>query len=531
MKKRIFALILVVVMLCVSLTSCEVLKFINNVLGVVIPDKGDLNILFEFIFPDPNRCTSHAIVPLDAIAPTCTTPGMSGGQVCQNCGAVIVAQTELPALHHEYTDDEDATCNRCDYNRTLDCNHVNTEIIPAIEPTCTTTGRTEAQKCLDCEKILSGYEIIQVSPHLYGGDRDLTCNICGYERKIECPHDATEKLAKVDPTCTSTGLTEGVMCVHCGEVIVSQHLIDALPHKESEWIVDIIPTETEMGTRHTECINCKVVISTASIDVINPDANKNVSEGLVFVLNEDNNSYSLTHVGTCTDSNVVIPSYHNGKPVTKIGDGAFINQSHIVSITIPEGILNIGSGAFKGCTSLEAIIIPSTVTTLGEYAFYECKNLTSVNLSSALTLIEKYTFYSCISLADITIPRGVTKIEENAFFGCVSLGRLVLPETLEAIGDYAFAYVGLSGIIIPNSVKSIGDFAFSMGKINGNDFEEVGSDFWVTLFKGTNRIGSYAFPKKSTINYMATAREWNEIIIHPMNYNYKVVCTDIAFIH
>ena len=531
MKKRILALFLIAVMLCVSLSSCEFLSLINNLFNLVVPDDGDFNLWLEFIFPDPNRCTSHAIVPLQAIAPTCTTPGMSGGQVCQNCGVVIVAQTELPALHHEYTDDKDVTCNRCDYNRTLDCNHVNTEIIPAVEPTCTTTGRTEGLKCLDCEKTLSGYEIIQVSLHLYGGDRDLTCNICGYERKIECPHDAVEKIAKVEPTCTETGLTEGIMCNHCGEIIVPQYWIDTLPHVESDWIVDVIPTETEMGERHTECINCNKLINTASIDIIDPSADANASVGLIFTLNDDNNSYSVTHIGTCSDLNIVIPSFHDGKPVTKIGDGAFINQSHIVSITIPEGILNIGSGAFRGCTSLNSISIPSTTTTLGEYAFYECKNLTSVTLSSNLTLIEEYTFYSCVSLADITLPRGITKIEENAFFGCVSLTRIVLPDTLESIGNYAFAYVGLSGIIIPNSVKSIGNYAFSVGKINGNDFEEVGFDFWVTLFKGTNSIGSYAFPKKSTINYMASASEWNEIIIHPMNYNYKVVCTDIAFIH
>lgn len=531
MKKRILALILIVVMLCISLTSCEVLKFINNVLGIIIPDEGDFNIWLEFIFPDPNRCTSHAIVPLEAIAPTCTTPGMSAGQVCQNCGAVIVAQTQIPALHHEYTDSHDVDCDRCGYNRTLNCEHLHTEIIPELAPTCTTTGRTEAVKCLDCEQTLSGYEVIQTAPHVYSNDRDLICNVCEYERKIECPHDATEKIAKIDPTCTNTGLTEGVMCAHCGEIIVPQYMIDAIPHVESTWIVDLIPTETQTGERHTECVNCKTVINTAQIDVIVPGADENASEGLTFILNDDQNSYSLTHIGTCTDQNIVIPAYYNGKPVTMIGDGAFRQQRNIVSITIPEGVLNIGSGAFRECSSLATVTIPSTVTTLGKYAFYECKSLSSVALSSNLTAIEEYTFHSCISLKKIDIPRGVTRIDEYAFYGCVSLAQLVLPQSLEAIGNYSFAYVGLSGVIIPSSVKSIGNYAFSIGEFSNGGFVAISSDFWVTLFKETAQIGSYAFPKKSTINYMATAKEWNDIVIHPMNYNYKVVCTDITFIH
>ena len=42
------------------------------------------------------------------------------------------------------------------------------------------------------------------------------------------------------------------------------------------------------------------------------------SEGLEMTLEGD--AYSVTGIGTCTDSQIVIPKAYNGKPVVSIGD-------------------------------------------------------------------------------------------------------------------------------------------------------------------------------------------------------------------
>lgn len=533
MKKRILAIILMLMMLCVSLTSCEVLEFVNNVFNVVWPSAGDTinNILVQFIFPDPNRCTNHSIVPLEAIAPTCTTPGVSGGQVCQNCGDVIVAQTELPALDHEYTDSDDADCNRCGYTRNLRCEHVHTETVEGVEATCTTTGRTDGEKCLDCGKMISGYEITYTAPHVYDHDRDAYCNNCGYERKLACMHDSTDKIPGTNPSCTEVGYTDGWQCSHCGEVLIAQQEIAMLPHIEGNWIVDTIPTETEKGERHTECTVCGTVISTADMSVIIPGADDNASSGLQFTLNPDSNSYSLVHIGSCTDTAIIIPSYYNGKPVTTIADGAFMNNEQIVSVVIPDGVLTIEGGAFRGCTSLESITISNTVTRIGEYAFFKCAGLTSITLPANLKVVETYAFAECISLSEVILPYGITNIKKKAFYGTVSLQSISLPESLEDIGERAFYYSGIVEISLPNSLKSIGDYAFSIGHLVDNDYVLANDEVKVDMFKGLSKLGAYALPKNSTITFKGTAKDWNDILIHPMNYNYTVICTDITFIH
>ena len=81
------------------------------------------------------------------------------------------------------------------------------------------------------------------------------------------------------------------------------------------------------------------------------------SEGLEFTLQNDG-TYCVTGIGTCTDTDVVIPASVDGIKVTAIG-----------------------SSAFKDCTSLTGIVIPDSVTSIDKDAFYDCKSLTSITFN------------------------------------------------------------------------------------------------------------------------------------------------------
>ena len=50
---------------------------------------------------------------------------------------------------------------------------------------------------------------------------------------------------------------------------------------------------------------------------------------------------------------MVIPDSIDGMPVTEIGDEAFLNNSALTSITVPQTVERIGARAFKGCTRLQ----------------------------------------------------------------------------------------------------------------------------------------------------------------------------------
>jgi len=173
----------------------------------------------------------HTEVTDAAVSATCTKTGLTAGKHCSVCGTVTVKQTETPKKAHTYTDNYDATCNECGFERDADCRHTNTKTLTGIPATCTQSGLSEGKVCLDCEEILVQQETLDVIPH-------------------------TEVVAPADPaTCNKAGLTEGKHCSVCGHVTVAQQVDPIKPHEE-----EIIPgTPADYGkTGLTEGKKCKV---------------------------------------------------------------------------------------------------------------------------------------------------------------------------------------------------------------------------------------------------------------------------------
>jgi autotransporter-associated beta strand protein len=63
-----------------------------------------------------------------------------------------------------------------------------------------------------------------------------------------------------------------------------------------------------------------------------------------------------------------IPATIEGRPVTKIGAGAFYQRAGLTSVSFPGGLVSIGTNAFEGCSGLASVSIP-LATTLGAEAF------------------------------------------------------------------------------------------------------------------------------------------------------------------
>lgn len=153
------------------------------------------------------------------------------------------------------------------------------------------------------------------------------------------------------------------------------------------------------------------------------------SEGLEFTAYGD---YCIVSgIGTCKDTNIVIPDTYNGLPVKEIGMNCFNSGYDIESIIIPDSVTIIKDGAFAICTSLTSIYIPDSVTSIGELAFQRCESLTSINIPDSVTCIEGFTFYSCKSLKSIRIPDSVASIGSYAFYGCENLNSISYTGTVE----------------------------------------------------------------------------------------------------
>lgn len=90
------------------------------------------------------------------------------------------------------------------------------------------------------------------------------------------------------------------------------------------------------------------------------------SEGLAFTLKDDG-TYDLSGIGTCTDTNIVIPSMVDGISVTSINmtgnESVFEDNSSIESIVIPDSVTHLYSFCYR-LPNLKSIFIPKSVVTL-----------------------------------------------------------------------------------------------------------------------------------------------------------------------
>jgi len=203
-------------------------------------------------------------------------------------------------------------------------------------------------------------------------------------------------------------------------------------------------TEAEWKAKKFSFFGSFVMYYDCDIPTIDTEEESSASQGLEFEYDESLGGYVVTGIGSCTDTDVVIPSIYNGKPVTSIGDDAFFYCTSLTSIVLPDSMTSIGDWAFYNCTSLTSIQIPNSVTSIGNFAFYNCDSFTGVTIGNNVTSIGHSAFCECTSLMSITIGNSVTSIGNYAFRNCTSLASITIPDSVTSIGNYAF--YGCSGL-------------------------------------------------------------------------------------
>ena len=284
----------------------------------------------------------------------------------------------------------------------------------------------------------------------------ITAVVIGFviASQITCTHDnkyEIEILPYKSATCQEEGLTTGKKCNYCGKILVEQKPIDKTACKESPWIVDKEPSNTENGSRHTECTMCGRVIQQKVIGA--------GTQGLEYKENS-NGTYTLEGDGNRSYAEIVIPSVYNGQKVTSIGTHAFMNSS-TKSITIPNTVKTIQAYAFSGCSQLKNIVIPNGVYSISYYCFKGCKSLENIDIPDSVTFIDHSAFWGCTSLKTINLPESRTKIGAYAFYKCSSLISLDIPNGMTEISNGTFSYcTSLQSVIIPRTVTRISAEAF-----------------------------------------------------------------------
>ncbi len=199
-----------------------------------------------------------------------------------------------------------------------------------------------------------------------------------------------------------------------------------------------------------------------------------------------------------------------GPNVTTIENQAFIKQSKLKKINLPNTLKSIGSYAFYK-TGLTSVILPDGVEELKEFSFAYMDNLTKIYIPGTVSTLEGGEYMFNPLLSDVTLGEGINKISSNMFEECTSLKNIVLPSTITVISGSAFKKSGIESIDIPNGVTSIGTFAFSEAKslktviipgsvklIDFSAFRYTEALENLTLSEGIETIGESAFGTRNT---------------------------------
>mgnify|MGYP002523249591 CR=1 FL=1 len=173
-----------------------------------------------------------------------------------------------------------------------------------------------------------------------------------------------------------------------------------------------------------------------------------------------------------------------------IGESIFDTCFARTKITFGNGITSIPSNCLKDCDALTSIALGNNVTEIGSFAFYRAYNVKTRNLPATLSSIGEGSF--ALTDRTLTIPddnesfvfesgclRGkdeknlyfgntkavindtVNHILPYAFYGNTVLENLNLPDSVETIGESAFARSFLSNLVLPSSIRSIDSMAFA----------------------------------------------------------------------
>lgn len=214
------------------------------------------------------------------------------------------------------------------------------------------------------------------------------------------------------------------------------------------------------------------------------------SKGLSYKLEEG--GYVVSNIGTCTDTNLIIPAIHNGLPVIAIGHAA-LKETTIATLILPEGLKEIRNSAFQNCGALTSIILPGTLTLLDTCAFQNCP-ITNVYIPGTNLRKVGSSAFSGTKLTKVTIDEGVEIIGQYAFANA-SLISIVLPQTLHTIEKQAITGGSLESILIPKSVQTMSETAMQLP--NANIYCEAQSkpELWHTNWndgKGEVKWGAIA---------------------------------------
>ncbi len=287
-------------------------------------------------------------------------------------------------------------------------------------------------------------------------------------------------------------------------------------------------------------------------------------------------------------SEIYIPAYYEGVPVTEIGTtcvwdddydkAPFLGNSNITAIHIAEGIRNIGTYAFYGCQNLTNIIIPEGVIDISSLVFQYCTSLISITFPASVQYIgptNMAIFYGCPNLKEIVvnennknyssegiilynkdkttiidyslakgcvvIPEGITSIGPAAFYGATDLTSITFPSTLTDLNDGSWhsdifsGCTGLTSVTIPTGMTTIANYMFAhCTNLTSITISETVTDIVWGAFYDCNNLTNIIIDERNP-NYLSEDgiiynKEKTELLFYPSARGEVIIPSNVTTI-
>ncbi len=229
---------------------------------------------------------------------------------------------------------------------------------------------------------------------------------------------------------------------------------------EEENDIEIIDTEEE---NDSEVVDAEEENDIEIIDaeeendseVVGADNDLAVLKDVRVGVSVDDSFYTVDATGKITafdldrltePTDITIPSTIDGIEITAIGKKSFSvgksgdkhpNNANIISVVIPDTVIEIEEAAFASCINLESVTLSKNLEKItGINAFQETK-ITEISFPDTMKIIGKQAFLDCDNLETITFADELTHNE-----GLI-------------ISSLAFKDTGIETITIPNYVTGL----------------------------------------------------------------------------
>jgi hypothetical protein len=222
--------------------------------------------------------------------------------------------------------------------------------------------------------------------------------------------------------------------------------------------------------------------------------------------------------------------------ITKIGTGAFWNNTTVESIRLPESVTCVAGDAFVYCDNLKRVNIPINVEVIGDNPFAGCPDLVIENASDSFVLENGVLFdkerksiihYSPLKAdAEYTIPESVEWIGKHSFYKCLNLKRVTITKNVAYMGNNAFSDC-LNIALVNHSLH----FHYEGGLLYNGDITQVfhyslGSGVKRVVIKdGVRTLGRNSFWNARTIETITIPETVRQIGYNPFAY-----CINAEFI-